>query len=214
MSDKTHIYIISTQFFQSQLLAHFLHSQTGLSCAIEPPSDLSTHIRESGDETAVILWDCTGKNTDDPWNGLGFRVHSRSKNHFVALFNVRKNDRIEMEAIRRGIRGVFFENVEMDLLAKGVEAISNGELWYSRECMVAFLTGEHRPESIPPTDEMPLTQRENNIIRKIASGLSSSQIADELYISPNTVKTHIRNIYKKINVSNRFEAVRWVNRNI
>jgi len=214
MSDTADLLIISTQRFQSELLAHYLHREIGVLCRIAPPSDLDARIGEDKAEPVVILWDCTGKTPDAIWSGLGNRIPSRSGNRFTALLNVGKDDHIEFEAIRRGVRGVFFENIDTGLLARGIEAIVNGELWYSRECIVAFLMGEHRPEPLPAPDDVPLTRRENHILLKVASGLPSSQIADELFISTNTVKTHIRNIYKKLNVTNRFEAARWVSRNI
>ena len=54
-----------------------------------------------------------------------------------------------------------------------------------------------------------LTTREKEILDKIAQGSRNKDIADELYISLHTVKTHIYNIFKKIDVSNRIQAVLW-----
>ena len=54
-----------------------------------------------------------------------------------------------------------------------------------------------------------LTTREKEILDKIAHGSSNRDIADELYISLHTVKTHIYNIFKKIDVSNRIQAALW-----
>ena len=52
----------------------------------------------------------------------------------------------------------------------------------------------------------PLSQQEQRVLRLIAAGQSNADIARELVVSPNTVKTHVKNIYRKLNVSTREEA--------
>jgi DNA-binding CsgD family transcriptional regulator len=58
-----------------------------------------------------------------------------------------------------------------------------------------------------------LTRREEMILRYIASGYSNADIVDQLCISPFTVKKHIRNIFRKIGVPNRLQAIFWVKKN-
>lgn len=54
-----------------------------------------------------------------------------------------------------------------------------------------------------------LTTRETEVLDLIAEGLSTREIADRLYLSPNSVKTHTRKLFRKIGVSNRTEAALW-----
>lgn len=73
--------------------------------------------------------------------------------------------------------------------------------------------------SITPTEKNEngaanLTSREKEILTRIASGASNREIADALFISHHTVKTHIYNIYKKIKVPNRFQAALWIAENL
>ena len=54
-----------------------------------------------------------------------------------------------------------------------------------------------------------LTPREKEILTLVALGYSNKTISDDLRISPSTVKSHVHNIFKKINVHNRFQAALW-----
>jgi DNA-binding CsgD family transcriptional regulator len=59
-----------------------------------------------------------------------------------------------------------------------------------------------------------LTKRELEILSTIAEGATNEEIADRFFISPNTVKSHLYNIYKKIGLSNRLQAALWARRNL
>jgi len=61
----------------------------------------------------------------------------------------------------------------------------------------------------PPEPAEPLSQREDEILRWLSSQLSLREIATELYVSYDTVKTHTRHIYRKLGVSTRQQAVAW-----
>jgi ATP/maltotriose-dependent transcriptional regulator MalT len=73
--------------------------------------------------------------------------------------------------------------------------------------LLAHLTGEEvLPESVSQPLDEPLTRRELEVLALLADGLTNPEIADKLYLSTGTVKVHTRNIYGKLNVSNRTEA--------
>jgi DNA-binding CsgD family transcriptional regulator len=59
-----------------------------------------------------------------------------------------------------------------------------------------------------------LTPREKEILALVSAGAKNEQIAEALHISPNTVKTHIYNIFKKIDVPNRLQAALWAVKNL
>jgi LuxR family transcriptional regulator, maltose regulon positive regulatory protein len=70
-----------------------------------------------------------------------------------------------------------------------------------------LLAPEHAPDDAPVTIE-PLTEREREVLLHVSGMLSTAEVASEMYISANTVKTHLRSIYRKLAVTNRSEAVR------
>jgi len=125
--------------------------------------------------------------------------------------------KFEMNLSIAGCGGVFFNDDPLANLSKGVSAILNGELWFSRELLVKciFKSNESSDEPEEPANHAAnalgtfLTLREKEILVMIASGVSNRKIASFLGISTNTVKTHIYNIYSKIKVPNRLQAALW-----
>jgi DNA-binding NarL/FixJ family response regulator len=82
---------------------------------------------------------------------------------------------------------------------------------------IYFATGESPTASPARTrtheDTVGLTKRETEILRLTAEGYSNSQLARMLWVTEQTVKFHLSNIYRKLNVANRTEASRWAQRN-
>jgi len=67
---------------------------------------------------------------------------------------------------------------------------------------------------LPKGDTTGLTPREMEILAMVAAGAKNEAIADKLCISPHTVKTHVYNIFKKIDVPNRLQAALWAAKNL
>ena len=102
----------------------------------------------------------------------------------------------------------------MEQFTRGVHAIFNGELWVSRGIMTKTILKNRDRDIITKKDATILTQREMEILTMVAVGAKNEEIADELFISPNTVRTHIYNIFEKINVPNRLQAALWAAKNL
>ncbi len=199
---------------QNEMMAQCLQSSTELTCVCCSESDLSSTLNETNGHPSLILWDSVGNDMDNLWTGLGVGFHLNNDQHFVVLFNVNQDKGVEKEAAIRGVRGVFYKNDPFEIFAKGIQAILKGELWFSRETLTKFLLEAKNSAKLDLDTTDALTRREKEILTIIACGANNEKIADELYISPHTVKCHIYNIYQKINVSNRLQAALWAAKNL
>ena len=98
-----------------------------------------------------------------------------------------------------------------------MRAAAAGEELIDRELLRAALVSsidESEPTSEPT--ELPveaLSEREIDVLRLVAAGLGNAAIADALHLSVSTVKTHIRHILEKLNVTDRTQAALWAVRN-
>ena len=138
--------------------------------------------------------------------------------HFpdITLLNVQHNQDLVDEVKQYGIRGVFYSTDPLEKIEKGLRKVLAGEYWISRELLARSLRSvredllKHRNGGHPSAM---LTMREQEILKLIATGLDNQGISERLFISPNTVKTHVSNIYKKIDATNRVQAIIWASEN-
>ena len=80
--------------------------------------------------------------------------------------------------------------------------------------MSQFALEEKWPHRLFKADSATLTSREIEVLSVLVSGAKNEEIAEKLFISPHTVKSHLYAIYKKIDVSNRLQAVLWASENL
>lgn len=106
------------------------------------------------------------------------------------------------------VRGIFYKNDPLDVLHKGLHTILQGEVWVPRKVLLQWMNSSEKtsPASQP---QQVLSSREMVVLKLLAAGKSNQDISEELCISTNTVKVHLYNMYKKLKVSNRIQAVRW-----
>jgi DNA-binding NarL/FixJ family response regulator len=213
---KVQVHIVGPLALQNELICHALEKEMGLRCSIRHDLDPKgfTDEDEKKGRRLVILCDCRGIDMTDLLLKLGPYLDSSGRHCFVALFNLSPDPEICKDAVKRGIRGIFFEEDHLSNLSKGILAILRGELWFSREILARCLL--ETPESSRPPRQHPasLTRREGQILLMIAHGATNEEIAAELYISLNTVKTHLHNIFKKIGTPNRLQASLWAAKNL
>ena len=103
--------------------------------------------------------------------------------------------------------GVVSSTISADGLRAAILAVSNGLIVHSSQTGAALSVGPEPGDSPAPLAD-PLTEREQMVLEKLATGLANKQIAQALDISENTVKFHISSIYSKLNATGRTDALR------
>jgi len=122
----------------------------------------------------------------------------------VLMLTVSENDADLLEAIRAGARGYLLKNAEPEELYTALRQVSAG-----RAVLDASLTDQvfRRLATPGPGADTPLSSREIEILQLVAEGRTNREIAAQLYISENTVKTHLARIFEKLKTTTRNEAV-------
>ena len=108
-----------------------------------------------------------------------------------------------LAAIRAGAKGIVFKRFAVETLMDAIRTVSSGQV-FMPAALQTRLVGELRE----PSHE-PLTPREREIVRHVAAGLRNSEIAAKLFISEDTVKTHLGNVFKKVGVRDRVQLTRY-----
>jgi DNA-binding NarL/FixJ family response regulator len=124
----------------------------------------------------------------------------------ILMLTISKNEQDLLGAIEAGADGYLLKNAEPDELRKAILLVNQGLSVLSpqvtRQVLKAAIDGG-QSRSL----EIGLSDREMEVLECLAQGKTTSQVAGELFISENTVKTHVRHILEKLEASNRAEAV-------
>jgi DNA-binding NarL/FixJ family response regulator len=122
----------------------------------------------------------------------------------VTLF---EDDDSVFAALRAGARGYVLKDTDEDEMIRAIRAVGNGEAIFSaavaKRVLAYFAVPRREALQLFPT----LTEREREILRLLAQGKSNSAIAAELFLSPKTVANHLSNIFGKLQVADRAEAI-------
>jgi DNA-binding NarL/FixJ family response regulator len=146
-------------------------------------------------------------------NGIDAARHIRdvSPSTRILMLTVSDEEDDLFEAIKAGANGYLLKEISVEEVADAIRAVAQGQSLISpsmaskllKEFNALAKKAEERQQYPAPA----LTTRELEVLRLVAKGMSNREIADELYISENTVKNHVRNILEKLHLHSRMEAV-------
>lgn len=108
-------------------------------------------------------------------------------------------------AIESGADGCLSNNASAEEAKHAIQSVLKGEMWLSRRVFSQVLKHmqNHRLNDSPMPEHEGLTERQREIVACVARGLSNKQIGRQLGISPTTVKTHLHNIFERLEISGR-----------
>ncbi len=216
------IRILSPKNLSSELLEYALRKEVCEGCEIvtDVAGLADAFARPGASEPAgapagksLLLVDCVEHDFDRLIQDAGAQKLDLNS-MLVAIYNVYAGWGIEEEALHLGIRGFFYKQDPLKLFLKGVNAILGNEVWVSREILLRSAMGVRRSRHLSIQEKTGLSAREIEILVLVGGGAQNDEIAEKLFISPHTVKTHLYHIFKKINVPNRLQAALWVAKNL
>ena len=126
----------------------------------------------------------------------------------VLIFSAYDNPTYVARAVALGAVGYVLKGATRDELLAAVRKAAAGEDAWTRE-ELRRVTGALATPRLAADVEVPLTQRESEVLRQLALGLTNKEIAQSLHISYETVKEHVQHILRKIGVSDRTQAAVW-----
>jgi DNA-binding NarL/FixJ family response regulator len=122
-----------------------------------------------------------------------------------------------VQAMKYGTCGIVLKQTSTDLLSKSIRKVYQGEIWLDSRTTAAVMRQFSSPMDSGPRDrDKPrLSNRGREIVRFVSQGFKNKEIAERMFISEQTVKNHLHNIFDKLGVSDRLElALYAIHRNI
>lgn len=193
-----------TQLFMDYIAEH-------LNCQISAVSPDATLEGSYSDKVVVLLdaadvdehrmreWHATAAQNDDITLGA---INLREEDHATELLSCLH------------LKGVFYRHDSMDLICKGIRTLLENGIWMSRSLMTRLIELDRRRQLSAYRPAFGLTHRELEILGLLSSGASNNQIADKLFLSEHTIKSHLYNIFRKLDVCNRIQAINWARNNL
>jgi DNA-binding NarL/FixJ family response regulator len=123
----------------------------------------------------------------------------REPNTSVLIFTAYSERSLLARGLESGAKGYILKEAPHDTLVRAIEKVARGDSFIDPALMPAFLSGKDREDMLTP--------REREILQLLADGMSNADVAQRLFISQETVKSHVRHILAKLEADTRTHAV-------
>lgn len=156
----------------------------------------------------AVLVDISLPNKDGLW--LVRQLREQKTDLPVLMLSMHTDDKTVLGALEAGANGYVPKSASYQEIVSAIQEVVSGRSYIHSRVAASVLKGlRHRtsPETGTSLPGGPLTPRETEILSLAAQGLNSQAIAEKLYLSVSTVKTHLRGLYRKLDVTDRTQAV-------
>lgn len=194
---------------QSMVRAGFrmlLSDEDGIEVVAEASNGLEAVDKAARFDPAVILMDIRMPELD----GLEAtrRILAADSSARVLILTTFDLDEYVYEALRAGASGFVLKDDPPEQLLSAIRTVADGDALLSPAVTKRVIERFTRiPRPTPPKELVELTERELEVFRLVARGLSNAEIGQELFIGENTVKTHVTHILAKLGLRDRVQAV-------
>lgn len=210
---NSRIYLISSGSLFTEALSYVFDKEVCNKTIIIKDGD-PVPLEDPSDGYILYLIDCLERDYEKELIALTGKESSRGERVTAALFNLQRRTGIERKAFKKGIRGFFYRTDSLVQILKGVRSLLQGEIWVSRDILVEVALQGRMRTTRSVHEKVAFTHREIEVLALLSVGSSNEEIAEKLFISPNTVKTHLYRVFRKIKVPNRFQAALWAAKNL
>jgi len=135
------------------------------------------------------------------------RIAHTSPNIGIIIVTMFEDDDSVFSAMRAGARGYILKEADKEEVLRAIRAVASGEAIFSPAIARRMVQFFSRPQPAPGQTLPELTKREREILDLIARGENNAGISRRLVLSPHTVRNHISNIFSKLQIADRAEAI-------
>jgi DNA-binding NarL/FixJ family response regulator len=202
VTDAIRVLLADDHVLVRQGVRRMIDAMPGLSLVAEADNGKDAIVRTLELAPDVVLMDVNMPGLD----GLEAirRIHAEILSVRVIVLSTTAPDDVVLEAVRAGARGYLLKDVGIEELKVAIQTVAAGGSYFAPAVAAKLAGGVHRGGSAAER----LTPRELAVLRRLATGAPNKEIAAALSISENTVESHLRSIYGKLEVRSRTEALR------
>ena len=208
--DKIRVLVLDDTRIHTQLLADALRRDPQLE--VMAPPDRTRELVEFVKQNRVGIVVLSSNLDDQPLRGFEVLRQLRASNPTllaVMLLDSSKKETV-LEAFHAGARGIFSRHDSVENLSRCLRSVHEGQIWANSEQMsfaVEALAGAPVVRAVDANGLSLLSEREMDVVRSLAEGLTNREIAERLGLSQHTIKNYLFRVYDKLGVSSRLELL-------